>query len=155
MRVTAIDDSVVESDFSMRPVALLLVLLSAIGLAACGGGERLTLEQYADWCAGGVGSATSLIDPERVTWGELRELASESAEELRAVNPPRELSEFHRVSLKTLDFVTEVAAEQDRDELANPLAFGLEAIAIATQLRRSVDALSPEVGASLREAGCL
>ncbi|MCY3557304.1 MAG: hypothetical protein OXH13_01495 [Chloroflexi bacterium] len=139
----------------MRPVALMLVVLCAIGLAACGGGERLTLEQYSDWCTGGIASAASLIDPERVTWGELQELASQSAEELRAVNPPRELSEFHRASLKTLDFVAEVAAEQDRDELANPLAFGLEAISIATQLRRSVDALSPQVHASLREAECL
>ncbi len=141
----------------MRLVALLLIPLFAVGLTvtACGGGERLTVEQYADWCAGGVASAASLIDPERVTWGELGELASSSAAELSSVNPPRELSEFHRVSLKTLDFVADVAGEQEAEEFANPLAFGLEAIAIATQLRRAVEGLAPETRARLGEAGCL
>ena len=139
----------------MRLVALLLIPLFAVGLAACGGGERLTLQQYAEWCAGGVTSVTSLIDPERVTWGELHDLAADSAAELRDVNPPRELSEFHRVSLKTLNFITDVAGEQEAEELADPLAFGFEAIAIATQLRRAVEALTPETRARLSEAGCL
>ena len=139
----------------MRLFALLLLALCAPGLAACGGGERLTIEQYADWCAGGVASAASLIDPERVTWGDLRDLATDSASELRGVNPPRELSEFHRLSLKTLDFVADVAGEQEAEELANPLAFGLEAIAIATQLRRAVEDLAPEIRVRLNEAGCL
>ena len=139
----------------MRLVALLLIASFAVGLAACGGGDRLTLQQYADWCAGGVGSATSLIDPERVTWGDLRELAADSAAELSRVSPPSELSEFHRVSLKTLNFIADVAGEQEAEELANPLAFGFEAIAIATQLRRAVEDLAPETRALLSEAGCL
>lgn len=134
------------------PVLSILAILAA---TACGTDDRLTVAEYAQICATGIASAASLIEPDRVTWGELRDLAANSAETMRSVDPPEELSEFHRVSLKTLDFVAEVAGEQDREALANPLAFGLEAIRIATQLRRTVNAMPPETRSSLAQSGCL
>lgn len=134
------------------PVLSMLAILAA---TACGTEDRLTVAEYAQICAAGIASAASLIEPDRVTWGELRDLAADSAETMRSVNPPEELSEFHRMSLKTLDFVADVADEQDREALANPLAFGLEAIRIATQLRRSVDDLPSDLRSSLAQSGCL
>lgn len=134
---------------------LALSLLAMLSTLACGSEDRLTVAEYAQICAGGIASAASLIEPDRVTWGELHDLASQSAEIMRGVNPPDELSEFHRTSLKTLDFVADVSGKQDREALANPLAFGLEAIRIATQLRRAVDALPPDIRASLTQSGCL
>ncbi len=139
----------------MRVFVLAMIAISISLALACGGEERLTVAEYAEFCAGGIASAASLIEPDRITWGELEELASQSAMELRAVKPPEELSEFHRASLKTVDLVAGVAADQESEERANPLAFGLEAIRVATQLGRSVEALSPQVRTSLREAGCV
>ena len=124
-------------------------------LAACGGSDRLTLEQYAEFRAGGIASAEELIEPESVTWGDLIDLGEPSLERLRSVEPPEALADFHRASIKTLDFVVGVAMEQPPDELANPLAFGFDALRIATQLRRTVEELPVEVRRTLSEAGCL
>lgn len=134
---------------------LALSLLAILAATACGNGDRLSVAEYARICAAGIASAASLIEPDRVTWGELHDLASQSAETMRGVNPPDELSAFHRASLKTLDFVAAVSGEQDKEAQANPLAFGLEAIGIANQLRRSVDDLSLDLRSALAQSGCL
>ena len=138
----------------MRRFALSFALALLV-IPACGGGERLTLEEYASFCAGGVASATELIEPENVTWGDLVEVGEPSIARLRSVEPPEDLAVFHRVSLKALDLVVEVAREHPAEELANPLAFGLDAVRIATQLRRAIDDLPDDVRWTLREAGCL
>ena len=135
-------------------MAIGLILLPIL-LSGCADEERLTLSEYAEFCAAGIASASSLIEPDSVTWGELDALASESAATLRPVIPPAELSKFHRASLTALNFVAEVASDQDPDAVANPLVFGFEVIGIATQLRRSVDELSPETRRALNDAGCL
>ena len=121
---------------------------------ACGPGDRLTVDQYAAFCAAGIASASDLIEPDNVTWGDLVQLGEPSIERLRSVNPPEELATFHRVSLKALEFVVEEARKHPPEELANPLAFGLDAIRIATQLRRAVEDLPDEVRRVLHEAGC-
>ena len=131
------------------------IVFAGLLAAGCGGGERLTVEEYAAFCADGIGSAETLIDPESVTWGELIDVGEPSLERLRSVEPPEELAEFHRASIKVLDLVVGVAMEQPADEFANPLAFGLDALRIATQLSRAVDALPVEVRRALGEAGCL
>ena len=124
-------------------------------LVACGGSERLTLEQYAQFCAGGVASAAELIEPDQVTWADLVEIGEPSLERLRSVEPPQELADFHRASIKTLDFVVGVASEQPAEEVANPLVFGLDAIRIGTQLRRAVEEIPADVRGRLSDAGCL
>ncbi len=134
---------------------MLLCLLLLSMATACADDVSLTVSEYAEFCAEGIASAASLIEPDRIVWSELEELATQSARELRSVKPPSELSEFHRASLKAFDFVAGVARDQDPDEAANPLAFGFEAIRIATQLRRSVDVLAPDVRGSLDAAECL
>jgi hypothetical protein len=136
---------------------LLTVLVVLMGLAglSCGSDERLTLDEYAVFCADGIASARTLIEPESVTWGDLIELGAPSLERLRSVEPPEQLGEFHRASIKVLDFVVGVAEEQPSEELANPLAFGINALRIATQFQRAVDDLPDEVRRTLDEAGCL
>lgn len=136
-------------------VPLMSVMSAVVVFAACASIERLTVSEYAEFCADGVASARSLIEPESVTWGNLIRLGEPSLERLRAVEPPGELSEFHRASIKTLAFVVGVAEEHPAEEPANPLAFGLNAVRIATQLSRAIDALEPTTRATLREAGCL
>ena len=131
------------------------LILAALAVASCGSDERLTLDEYAVFCADGIASARTLIEPEAVTWGDLIELGEPSLERLRSVEPPDELGEFHRASIKVLDFVVGVAEEQPRGEIANPLAFGFQAIGIATQLRRAVDDLPDDVRRALDDAGCL
>ena len=135
-------------------IVALAALLLIIGVG-CASEERLSLEEYGEFCAQGVVSAQTLIEPDAITWDELSRLGSRSLERLRAVEPPQLLAEFHRVSIKTIDFVVGVASEQRGDELVNPLAFGFEAVRIATQLRRAIDEIPQEVQASLRESGCL
>ena len=138
----------------MRLIGL-SIMVGALFLAGCGGGERLSVEEYAAFCAGGLASVESLIEPENVTWGDLVEIGEPSIERLSDVMPPEELATFHRISLKTLDFVVGVATEYPADEPANPLAFGLDAVRIATQLRRAVEDLPDDVRRMLSEAGCL
>jgi hypothetical protein len=121
----------------------------------CAQTERLTVQQYADFCAAGIASAQQLIEPDSVTWEDLINLAEPSLERLRSVEPPEALGDFHRASIKTLDFVATVARGQPSEELANPLAFGLNAIRIATQLRRAVNELPAEVERTLRQSECL
>ena len=148
----------ISGDSMKRALALTSLLLGAlVALVAlgCGSDERLTLEEYAVFCADGIASAQTLIEPESVTWGDLLELGEPSLARLRSVEPPAELGEFHRASIKVLDLVVGVAEEQPSEELANPLAFGFQAIRIATQLRRAVDDLPEEVRRALGEAGCL
>ena len=88
--------------------------------AACASIERLTVSEYAEFCADGVASARTLIEPESVTWGDLIRLGEPSLERLRAVEPPGELAEFHRASIKTLDFVVGVAEEHPAEEACQP-----------------------------------
>ncbi len=139
----------------MRVSVAATALLAALAVLACGTDERLTLDEYAQFCADGVATTRSLIEPDSLTWGELQELGESSAEQLRAVKPPNVLSDFHRASLKTMDFVVGVASEQSSEELANPLAFGFQALQIATQLRRTIEDLPREVRQTLSEVGCL
>ena len=139
----------------MRLLLWTLAMSAVALLVACGGSDRLTLERYAEFCAGGIASAEELIEPESVTWGDLLDLGETSLERLRSVEPPEALADFHRASIKTLDFVVGVATEQPSDELANPLAFGFDALRIATQLRRAVEELPVDVRRTLSEAGCL
>lgn len=139
----------------MRLRSLMLIALLPTLAAACGSGDRLTVEQYADFCAAGVASATELIEPENTTWGDLVQIAEPSIERLRSINPPDQLATFHRVSLKTLEFVVEEAREHPPEERANPLAFGLDAIRIATQLRRAIEDIPLDTRQSLTNAGCL
>jgi len=146
--------SVVQTGNARRLLALSM-MFAVLLAAGCGGGERLTVEEYAAFCSGGIASAARLIEPEDVTWGDLVEISEPSIERLRGVAPPRELADVHRASLKTLEFVVEVAKERPADEIANPLSFGLNGIRIATQLRRAVEDLPGEVRWTLREAGCL
>ena len=140
--------------FSVAAVAFLVALVGLVGFA-CGSNKRLTLEQYANFCADGLASTQSLIQPESLTWGDLRELGESSWQQLRAVNPPEVLGDFHRASLKAMDFVVGVATEQPPDDVANPLAFGFQALQIATQLQRAVEDLPVDVRRTLAEAGCL
>ncbi len=136
------------------PVVALLIL-AALLVVSCASSERLTLEEYAVFCADGIASAQTLIEPESVTWGDLIELGEPSLERLRSVEPPDELGEFHRASIKVFDLVVGVAKEQPAEGLANPLAFGFQAIRSATQLRRAVDDLPDDARRALEEAGCL
>ena len=137
-----------------RGLGLGSLLFAALLILGCGSSERLTLEQYADFCADGIASAEQLIEPESVTWGDLLELGEPSLERLRSVEPPEVLADFHRASVRTLDFVVGVASEQPRDEIANPLVFGFDAIRIATQLRRAVADLPLDVRRTLQRAEC-
>ena len=139
----------------MRSPVLLILAVVPILAAACGGGDRLTVEEYAEFCAGGIGRAIELIEPDNVTWGGIVEIGMPAIERVREVMPPDELERFHRASLKTLDFVVGVAKDHPPDEQANPLAFGLDAVRVATQLRRAVEALPDDLRRTLREAGCL
>ena len=136
-------------------LACSFLLLAALLSLGCAGSDRLSVAAYAEFCADGIASAQDLIEPDAVTWGDLLDLGQPSLDRLRAVEPPEALGDFHRASLKALDLVVGVAGEQPADELANPLAFGLDALRIGTQLARSVDALPSEIRMRLREAGCL
>ncbi len=138
-----------------RALALTLLILAALLTLGCASTERLTLEEYAVFCADGIASAEELTEPQSTTWGDLLELAEPSLERLRSVEPPEVLAEFHRASIRTLDFVVGVAEEQPSEEVANPLAFGFDAIRIATQLRRAVEDLPDDVRQTLRRAECL
>ena len=113
------------------------------------------MSEYAEFCADGIASAEQLIAPESVSWGDLLELAGPSLERLRAVEPPEALSTFHRLSIKTLDLVVDVAGEHPAGEAANPLAFGLNGVRVATQLRQAVEGLPSDVRRTLSQAGCL
>ena len=139
----------------MRISVAAVAFLVALAGIACGSDERLTLEQYAEFCADSVASTQSLIQPESLTWSDLRELGESSAEQLRAVDPPEVLGDFHRASLKAMDFVVGVATEQPPDDVANPLTFGFQALQIGTQLQRAIEDLRVEVRRTLSEAGCL
>lgn len=139
---------------TMRPLALSIVFAVLLSVG-CGGADRLTIEEYAEFCAGGIASAAELIEPEDVTWGDIVEIGEPSIERLRSVEPPDELAKFHRVSLKTLEFLVGEASEHPPEEFANPLAFGLNAVRIATQLRRAIDDLPVDVRNGLSDAGCL
>ncbi len=143
--------------FVLLSVSGLLGLLGLLSLliAACASGDRLTLDEYARFCSDGVNSAVSAIEPEQLTWGELANVAQRSADALRSVSPPQDLSRFHRESLSTMEFVAEVSAEQPAAELASPLAFGLSGIRVATQLRRAIESLPTDVRRTLADAGCL
>jgi len=137
-----------------------LAILSLIGVAAlalgCGSNNgRLNLAEYAAFCAENITSAQTLIEPESIVWGDLLSLAEPSLERLRSVEPPEQLDEFHRASIRALDFVVGVALEQPADEVANPLVFGFEAIGIATRLSRATDDLPADLRMQLSEAGCL
>lgn len=139
----------------MRDLIICTMLGAGLLGLACGSADRLTVAEYGEFCADGLASAQQLIEPESVTWGELARLAEPSLERLRSVEPPEELAEFHRASIKVLDFVIGVAEEQPAEEIANPLAFGLNALRVATQLSRAVDGLDRTTRATLRRAGCL
>lgn len=140
----------------MRLRNLSLLALLPILAAACGGGDRLTVEQYADFlCTANIATASDLIDPDNITWGDIVQLGEPSIERLRSTNPPEELATFHRITLKALEFVVEEAAQHPPEELANPLAFGLDAIRIATQLRRAIADIPPDTRQTLTQAGCL
>ena len=100
----------------IRREMLYLLLLFAGLLIACGsnngGGEPLTVEEYADECGG---------DPYYVsgmTWGEYGEKLSERLKDARKFNPPDKLQDFHDGVLVVMESMSEYVDKQPDHETA-------------------------------------
>ncbi|MCY3568297.1 MAG: hypothetical protein OXH38_06685 [Chloroflexi bacterium] len=118
-------------------------------------GEPLSLVEYADVCAESITLADPPLRAEEVTWGFLRESLKSSLEKFRSATPPEVLSDFHRASIKGMEYMLSVSEEHRSDEQANPLALGIEGARIAYQIGQAFDELPDDVRRTLRAAGCL
>ncbi len=139
---------------------LALCAVALIAAALCSFGcraepERLSVAEYAEFCSDGIVWAATLIEPEALTWGGLLELAEPSLARLQAVTPPEVIEDFHNASIRVLEFIIDTAEDEPATQEASPLAFGFQAISVATRLTRALDALPAEVRQTLDAAGCL
>jgi hypothetical protein len=81
----------------MSRISLVLVMAALMTLIACGGGQRMTVEEYAAACAGLEDQFPS---------GDSFEFGFMEAvlDEIKSWNPPAELEEFHRLNVKAVEF---------------------------------------------------
>ena len=85
----------------MRTFALVLFVVGLPLLAACDGGERLTLSQYNRWCA-----RLDIDDfggPRDATWGDVADALERMLDEMRSIRAPDELDDYHKGTIKMID----------------------------------------------------
>ncbi len=158
----------------MPRISLVLVMAALMTLIACGGGQRMTVEEYASACA-------SLED--QIPSGDSFEFGFMEAvlDEIKSWNPPAELEEFHRLNVKAgeltigalsnsglLELMEEIEeAQQNEDvermmelvEEMGQLESGMEELEDEmTDLQNEVDRarqqISPETFGILQDSGC-
>ncbi len=138
------------------------LLLMLLLVTACGGdpnaparGDTLTVEEYAQWCAG----LSSQTDPEtEATNTAASETVADTLEEIERIGPPPELRGFHAaltgkgIALLLLIGELEAGIPEDDDALDS---LSLLARLFDRAFEREVAALPDDVRATLEEAGCL
>ena len=158
----------------MPRISLVLVMAALMTLIACGGGQRMTVEEYAAACAGLEDQFPS---------GDSFEFSSmeDVLGEIKSWNPPAELEEFHRLNVKAgeltigalsnsglLELMEEIEeAQQNEDvermmelvEEMGQLESGMEELEDEmTDLQNEVDRarqqISPETFGILQDSGC-
>ncbi len=133
-----------------------LLLATAMLASACRAGDApLSVAEYSTFCADSIAATSSLVDPDDVTWAELQAIAERSRHRLDGVTPPESLQDVHRATERTLDLILDTASDQPPNQAVTPFAFGFDALRIATQFTRAVNALPPELRSQLEQAECL
>ena len=133
---------------------LLVGLLSAI-LAGCAGNNKLSLEEYADWCGERSEDDTGLDSLDSLTWGEAAALLDELVEDAIDVVPPEELEEYHDASVTALEAFVAVANDKEPDDPFNPfelLGVGLVIVGTVEEAERNLSARTRD---ALEAAGCI
>ncbi len=99
------------------PIVLAL-LVSACGGGDGGGGEPLTIEEYA-----AATCDSDAEDEEDLTWGQSISLFKSLLKEMNRIKPPSELRDYHQANLAIVQVVIEFAEKQDKDDIVNPYLF--------------------------------
>lgn len=157
-------------------VAMLACGGNGSGGSGFGGGQRMTVEEYAAAC---VSLDQRFPDDEFELTGF--SMLDDIVDEVKSWNPPEELAQFHEVYVRTLDaafgifretgildLLEDLAeAEQSEDsermmelfadmaELESEMAgFEAEMAALEEEVSQAVRAISPETRAVVEDAGC-
>lgn len=120
--------------------------------------RSITADEYIALCGDDewlLGEAGVTLDEEGVTWGDLFSLLDPAISELRSIEPPDELAEYHQAQISTATLMAQYAFTQDPDaELDLWEFFGIALIAagIAEEAEASLD---PDLRQRLVDGGCI
>ena len=149
-----------NSKMHIRLVAAIAAAM-AVFIAACSNSGAATLDEYVAWCAefrtnneiSEIGSQISEIGSN--TWGDYTSALENLLGEVRSIDPPQEVAEYHAGFIAAIQALLAVAQQEDENEISNPFALlgaGLLLVGIVEEAEQS---LSPSTRAALEEGGCL
>ena len=149
-----------NSKMHIRLVAAIAAAM-AVFIAACSNSGAATLDEYVAWCAefrtnneiSEIGSQISEIGSN--TWGDYTSALENLLGEVRSIDPPQEVAEYHAGFIAAIQALLAVAQQEDEKEISNPFALlgaGLLLVGIVEEAEQS---LSPSTRAALEEGGCL
>ena len=137
----------------MKVGTLILVMVSVVFMA-CGGSAQMTVDEYIDWCEAVNKENVDIGD----TWGSLRSYATETLKEVKKVNPPDEIKEYHYIQTKGLEVFLDLAeGKADDTALDADGGIGVEAeyLEFTGEMSVAIDNLPLAIKSDLRQAGCL
>ena len=137
----------------MKVGTLILAMVSAVFMA-CGSPAQMTVDEYIDWCEASNRESGDVGD----TWGSLRSYATETLKEVKKVNPPDEVKEYHDVQIRGLEVFLDLAEGKDDDTaLDADGGFGVEPefLEFTGEMSVAINNLPPTIASDLRQAGCL
>lgn len=131
--------------------------VAAVLASGCGGGEALSLSEYAAACDALRSNAVveGLAADDSLTWGEAASALRRNLEAAEALSPPSELRRWHRATVSVLRITLGIAEDQDgEDEVSiGPLANASLALA-AGRASSETEGLSVEARSALSAGGC-
>ena len=142
----------------VRLIPWLVVACLVVLLGACGGGKDgdapLTVEAYAaEACQGRVGD---LLEDDSLTWGRLQRGLDDTAGDVRRLQPPLVLAEWHRQALLTLREMRGIAAGFPANDPIQLFALATPGLVALSETVTAIEAtLPPPVLTTLTEAGCV
>ena len=126
--------------------------------AACSGESRMTVAEYARWCAD-VGSDIGDGEFAGATWGELEDHLQGITDELRNIEnriPDEDsLFTYHRITRGGFEMIIKAAQEQDEDEVVDLLAIYATTTRALERIEAAENSLSPKTYTALFNTGCI
>ena len=137
----------------MKSVSPILIAISIIAAAACGGSKTLTVDEYAAATCG-TDTAGDVVE-EASTWGEAQSSLSAVEKLLREIDPPEAVRDYHQVVQAAMKILSEIANEQDKNDPVNAfLFFDIRLLALGASMTEAEEKMSDEVRQTMIKHGC-
>ena len=134
--------------------AFTLIIFTSFA-AACSGGSRMTVAEYARWC--GDNQLDNSEETEPATWGDFEERTEEALDAYARIRDqiPTELEDYFGTGEGLLRTLHDFAQLRDRDAAFNAFELLVPALAAASSIEAAEAALAPNTRAVLIDTGCI